>query len=320
MRSTVILVLMAAAAAQSLERAGGVSSVRAGEPVAGQAMVEESNTVLDPQSRLLQVFFRLDAAGLDKDGKELPIAAGLGAAGDLLRQWQQDGTAAGNRGDLYDNRDRDHSTMTVASFPQLTRVEYAPALKQRGLDYGPQIGLLFQGPDPKATPEPEDTPDAGKATPAEADTRRDGITQLVTIGNSSTAWVGQPTWRSQYRGLLTRPGGGNLKMVRLAHGIESTSLPPLCILHLVEEDEAVVGRDYFDVAPRERLLDTPAAIARIVKSSKYERRMVVSAERSRDLHDKPLTFHWVVLRGGSQGRLPRPPACASGQPARIESG
>lgn len=384
----------------------------------GQVLVDDSNSVWDAQSGFLRVFLRLDATGLDKDGKERPIAVGLGAAGDLLRQWQQEGTAAGNRGDLYDNRDRDHSTMTVASFPQLTSVEYAPALKQKGLDYGPQTRILFQ------------------ERPA-APGKQDGeISQVITIGNSSTAWVGQPTWRSQYRGLLTRPGGGDLlalhyagnhlymypehqdhdpghngkdgkghgdvvpantpyvilsqgssgsdipfmnavaatlaafrpavkrelaargmlmptvqmifrmsnkqvatpadymtgkahptaftaadldveKMIRLAHDIETSSLPPLCVLHVVEEDEPVVGREYFDVAPRERLLDTPAAIARIVKSSKYERRMVVSAERSYDPQDKPLTYHWVVLRGDA-GRISITPANAAGSVAEIK--
>jgi hypothetical protein len=42
------------------------------------------------------------------------------------------------------------------------------------------------------------------------------------------------------------------KMVPLTYGIEALSLPPLCVLHEVEEDERVVGRDYCDVAPRER--------------------------------------------------------------------
>lgn len=384
----------------------------------GQVLVDDSNTVWDVQSGFLQVFLSLSAAGLDKDGEELPIAVGLGAAGDLLRQWQREGTAAGNHGDLYDNRDRDHSTMTVASFPQITSVEYAPALKQKGTDYGPQTRMLFL----------ERMPALGK---------QDGqISQVITIGNSSTAWVGQPTWRSQYRGLLTRTGGGNLlalhyvanhlyvypehrdhdpghngkdgqgygdvvpantpyvilsqgssgsdipfmnavaatlaafrpevkrdlaargmlmpvvqmifrmsnkqvgtpadyltgkahptafsaadldmeKMVRLAHGMEASSLPPICILHVAEEDEPVVGRDYFDVAARERLLDTPAAIARIVKSSAYERRMVVSAERSRDPHDKPLTFHWAVLRG-DEGRISITPMNAAGSVAEIK--
>ncbi len=92
------------------------------------------------------------------------------------------------------------------------------------------------------------------------------------------------------------------KMVKLAHDMKPDALAPFVALKVVEEDESVVGRDYFDVAPRERLLDTPCAIARVVKSSKYMRRMVVSAEASKDLLEKPLTYRWVVLRGDA-GRI-----------------
>jgi hypothetical protein len=38
-------------------------------------------------------------------------------------------------------------------------------------------------------------------------------------------------------------------------------------------------------------------VARVVKSTAYERRLVVSAEASKDPYEKPLTFHWVLLRG-----------------------
>jgi hypothetical protein len=68
-------------------------------------------------------------------------------------------------------------------------------------------------------------------------------------------------------------------------------------LKVLEEDQGVVGRDYFDIGPRERFFDTPCAIARIVKSSKYEHRMVVSAEGSKDIRHRPLTYHCAVLRG-----------------------
>lgn len=87
------------------------------------------------------------------------------------------------------------------------------------------------------------------------------------------------------------------KMVRLAHRMTLDSLPPMVQLQVVEEDEAVLGRDYFDVTSRERLFDTPCAIARVVKSTRHTRRMVVSAEGSKDLDGKPLTYHWALLRG-----------------------
>jgi hypothetical protein len=87
------------------------------------------------------------------------------------------------------------------------------------------------------------------------------------------------------------------KMVTLAHGIRADALPPMVQIRVLEEDSAVVGRDYFDVGPRERLFDTPCAIGRVVKSTRYQRRMVVSAKTSSDPNGRPLTFHWAVLRG-----------------------
>lgn len=88
-----------------------------------------------------------------------------------------------------------------------------------------------------------------------------------------------------------------LKMVQMAQGIAKDEVPPLVRLKVIEEDEAILGTDYFAPAPREVLFDTPCAIARIMRSVKYERRMVVSAEDSVDLNDRDLTYHWVVLRG-----------------------
>ena len=91
-----------------------------------------------------------------------------------------------------------------------------------------------------------------------------------------------------------------LKMVKMAHDIRFSALPPMVQLSVVEEDEPVVGRDYFAPAPRQQLFSTPAAIARIHRTTKYNYRMVVSAERSRDLLGRNLTWHWKVLRGDAK--------------------
>jgi hypothetical protein len=47
----------------------------------------------------------------------------------------------------------------------------------------------------------------------------------------------------------------------------------------------------------EKLADTPAVIARVWRGKDRQRRLVVSAEASRDLNKKDLTFTWVLLRG-----------------------
>ena len=86
------------------------------------------------------------------------------------------------------------------------------------------------------------------------------------------------------------------KMVRLAHKIKPGEEPPLVQLQVVEEDQPIAGRDFFH-SRNETLFDTPCAIARVRRSTKYWRRMVVSAEQSLDINQRPLRFRWLVLRG-----------------------
>jgi hypothetical protein len=81
-----------------------------------------------------------------------------------------------------------------------------------------------------------------------------------------------------------------LSMIRKAQSIEQESLPPLVHLRVVEEDA-------MPITGEERLFDTPGAIARVFRTPSHSRRMVVSAEGSRDLRGKPLTYHWKLLRG-----------------------
>jgi len=57
--------------------------------------------------------------------KQKPIALGDGKVADLLRQWSKEGTAAGNAGDFYDNRDGDHSPLNLAPYPQLSLFKYS---------------------------------------------------------------------------------------------------------------------------------------------------------------------------------------------------
>lgn len=359
--------------------AGWQYQIEPAEIVDGQALVSEKNTAWDPRLGVFRVFFQLDG----KATEEKPVCNGYGQAGELLRGWYAEKSAAGNHGDLYDNHDSDHSNMDYGSFPQLARIEFAEEVRKRGLHHGLQIAFFYNGP---------------------------------TIGNSSTALTAGPFWRCQGRHALTQPrvptllylqyvsghlyfypehrdhdpghngadgkGHGDVlpantpymvlsqgssgsdrvfldavaatlaafrpevkkelirsgtlmptvqmvfrmsnkmvqkpedyltgkahptvfdgarldpvKMVTLAHEIAPDALPPMVQIKVVEEDEGVLGRDYFDVGPRERLFDTPCAIARVVKSTKYVRRMVLSAEESKDLRGKPLSYHWAVLRG-----------------------
>ena len=91
-----------------------------------------------------------------------------------------------------------------------------------------------------------------------------------------------------------------VRMVKMAHDMRAGTLPPMVQLEVVEEDRLRPGVDYFGGASGERYFDTPCAIARIARSTRYSRRLVVSAEKSCDLAGKPLTYHWAVLQGDAE--------------------
>jgi hypothetical protein len=391
----------------------------------GQVTVSESNTVFNGQLGMFVSLFAID----DKAAAAQPVVAGYGKAGELLAQWYKEGTAAGNHGDLYDNRDGGHSFMNFKTFPQLTRVIYGEEVQKRRMNWGLQRWFQYNGVrlDNSSTASAGAAPKGGMS-----------VQPIICLGNSSTALTGGPIWRCQGRLALTDPGavvalflqyvnrqlymypvhvdnnpghngaGGQghgdvvpantpyiilsqgssgsdvvfldavaatlaafrpdvkhelaasgllmptvqmifrmsnktvvkpedyltgkahptafdgskvdaEKMVTMAHDITTDALPPMVQIKVVEEDQPVVGRDYFDVAPRERLFDTPCAVARIVKSTQYERRMVVSAEGSKDLRGKPLTYHWVVLRGDEK-RIHIKTLDAAGSKAELRVG
>lgn len=142
----------------------------------GQVVLEGGNL---GYHGLYQVFLgHLDS---EEAGKGNPITRRKDAVGELLTQWHQEGMAAGNIGDFYDNHDADHSLMRFRDYPQLTQIEYAQPLKDRRLHYGLQNHLLFDS---------------------------------VVIGNSSTAQTSSVQWRSQVRHGLTIPGGAMLLAVQ----------------------------------------------------------------------------------------------------------
>ncbi len=60
----------------------------------------------------------------DDELAKKPITTRKDKVGQLLEQWHKEGTAAGNVGDVYDNRDGAHSDLNTAPFPQLRRHVY----------------------------------------------------------------------------------------------------------------------------------------------------------------------------------------------------
>jgi hypothetical protein len=158
---------LAAAAAN----AGAVQAAPAPAPViGGRAPVSAANTAWNPETERLQPRF----AFADAPGAPILPERPKSAALDILRDHAKAGRAAGNHGDLYDNRDRGHSTLKPAAHPQLAHVIYDAAARAAGVDYGLAGPFLFDRP---------------------------------TFGNSSTAFTGGPYWRSQPRHALTHPDG-----------------------------------------------------------------------------------------------------------------
>ena len=88
------------------------------------------------------------------------------------------------------------------------------------------------------------------------------------------------------------------KMIHRARNLRADAVPPRVQIAVVEESKPKPGIDSFG-APNavEILFDTPSAIARIVRSTAYERRMVISAAKTADPNGLPLRFTWKVLRG-----------------------
>ena len=90
-----------------------------------------------------------------------------------------------------------------------------------------------------------------------------------------------------------------LKMIKLANGLAIADIPPLVHLSVVEESKPQPGVEVFGPQP-EALFDTPAAIARVVRGTAYEKRMVVSAAKTTSPGQQTLSYRWVVLRGETE--------------------
>ncbi|RVU34107.1 hypothetical protein EOI86_23625 [Hwanghaeella grinnelliae] len=109
----------------------------------GVGMVTDKNTAWDPRLNLLKASFafgsKLFASRIVDAGKNDP-------AGRLLNDLYRAGEAAGNIGDLYDNRDRDHSQVAMKRVPQVSYVEYGNKAKQAGLDFGFNSTIFFNAP------------------------------------------------------------------------------------------------------------------------------------------------------------------------------
>ncbi len=83
-------------------------------------------------------------------------------------------------------------------------------------------------------------------------------------------------------------------MVRMAHAMTPETIPPLVALRVLKDEQAVAGRDFFDLRP-EGLFDTPFAIARVARGVARVRRMTLGASLAPE--KAGIKFRWVVLQG-----------------------
>lgn len=137
----------------------------------GAANVEAENTGWDPERRRLTAFFAFPRSLRRLPLYPRPPEAALAGLDAMVRS----GRAAGNAGDLYDNRDGGHSMLRRdPKVPtQLSHVVYGDAARRARVHYGLNDGLHFNS---------------------------------IVFGNSSTALQG-PNWRSQPRLAMTTPRG-----------------------------------------------------------------------------------------------------------------
>ncbi len=318
-----------------------------------------------------------------------PVAAGRGKVAELLRKWYAEGTAAGNAGDYYDNRDRGHSHLGMRPYPQLQKVAYTPAQRSRRADWGAQravlpfvvfgnsstsapfrrggsnarmfytsaggLGLLYRqytrnnlyiypehrdhdaghnGAGGHGDVFPTNTPyliasqgSSGSDRPflqalpyvlaafrpeVKATLVRTGLLMptvqmifrmsnrhLVPRGTTRPAQAAEKAYLTgkAHPTVFNGRDVDAVKMLRLAHAIRPDNIPPMIQLRVTDEDEPVIGREFFEPAGSEVHADTPCVIARIWRGAGFRRRIQVSAAGSHDVNDRPLTFHWAVLRG-----------------------
>ncbi len=327
------------------------------------------------------------------------ITTAGGPVGELLKQWYKEGTAAGNVGDYYDNRDGDHSPLNLGLFPQLLAVKYsADDIKLRKHWAAQSVihrAVVFGNSSTSAPPtaggsnprsyycHPRGLPFLAEEYaknnlyiyPEHRDHdpghngKGDGFGDLYPTNtpylliSQGSSGSDQPfmravpltlaAFRPEVKKKLTDDGAlmptlqmilrstnkhlkgpddyltgkahpsvfegswvDELAMIKLAHSLEPSSLPPLVQLKVVEEDPATPDQDYFELGVTEKMADTSAAIARIHRSKERTRRLVVSAEGSRDLKRAPLTFKWVILRGDPE-RIQIKPRNKEGSVAEV---
>lgn len=116
------------------------------------------------------------------------------AAARLLRGWLAEGRAAGLAGVFYDNRDRGHSTLSAARFPQIVHLDYAPEIRAQNLDLGLAGPFLFDAPVLGNSSTALTAGAGARGLPRLAMTSSDGPVRAVQTALADHLYV-YPAWR-----------------------------------------------------------------------------------------------------------------------------
>jgi len=148
----------------------GVVQPQATTSVMGHPVkIEASNTSWDFDKGCFHTLLTLVPPSLNKISNYAPDYAG--PASKAIQQWMKEGTASGNFGDLYLNRDNGHSALAFTNFPGLTPIIYGADAKAKQANIGlPNAFFIYP-----------------------------------LIGNASIAITAGPFWRSMPRAIQTDP-------------------------------------------------------------------------------------------------------------------
>ncbi len=355
------------------------------------APITSANTIWDPRVAALKAYFKFNSRKV----APAKVQQYDDLAAKELNSLFQRGLAAGNTGDLYDNRDRKHSSLNPKQYPQLAFTQYSKIAVENDIDYGLNTKILYNTP---------------------------------TFGNTSTAVSSGPFWRSQARLAYTLPNGPRqlalqylnsqlyifpavrdytkqkdllptntpyllisegksgsdqpflravssilaafkpaekqelvesaklipaiqmvfrkgqksavspedyftykshpavftgddidlVKMIRLANDLDASEFPSIVQMRVLEENQPIPGIDDFTLSLPETLFNTPAAIARVIRSSAFQKTMKIQVKSVNKNFNEKIEYKWVLLQG-DPGKISIEKSTADGGTVRITS-
>ncbi|MGN0847699.1 MAG: TPR end-of-group domain-containing protein, partial [Kiritimatiellia bacterium] len=160
----------------------------------GSVVLSETNLVFNFETGVYDALLKLSAPKTPLAEQAQAYSASKPDAPErpLLVGWLADGTAAGNAGDIYVNRDRGHSMLATGDFPQLTSLRFAASSRPFNVDVNHPNTFI------------------GNAT---------------VFGNISRGITSGPFWRSMARATFTEPGNLAARMDLLYHANQFWVIP-----------------------------------------------------------------------------------------------